>query len=107
MTVEDFRRIALSFPDAVESAHMNHPDFRVNGRIFATMQYPDEAWAMVKLPPEEQENFAALDPAVFVPVKGAWGRQGCTNVLLKKAKEEALRGALTLAWQKASQKKRR
>ncbi len=107
MTTDDFRRLALSFPDTVEKAHMNRPDFRADGRIFATLHYPDDGWAMVKLPPAEQEAFLELQPTVFVPVKGAWGKQGATNVHLKNVKEETLRGALTVAWQSASQKKRR
>ncbi len=104
MTTDDFRRLALSLPNAVESAHMNHPDFRVNGKIFATLHYPDDGWAMVKLPPAEQEAFVQLDPTTFVPITGAWGRQGATNVKMKSVKEESLRGALTLAWQLASSK---
>ena len=107
MKIDDFRRIALSFPDTAESLHMNHPDFRVNGRIFATLDYPEEGWAMVKLPPEQQEAFVGLQPSVFIPVKGGWGRQGATNVLLKNVKEETLRGALTMAWQNASRQKSR
>lgn len=105
MNVEEFRRLALSLPSSVESAHMNHPDFRVNGKIFATLHYPDDGWAMVKLPPDQQQSFVELQPSAFVPVKGAWGRQGATNVLLKSVKEDSLRGALTLAWQTASRKK--
>ena len=107
MTTDDFRRLALSFPDTIESAHMNHPDFRANGKIFATLPNPDNGWAMVKLPPDQQQAFLELDPTIFVPVNGAWGRQGATNVLLKKVKEESLTGALTLAWQNATQKKPR
>ncbi len=99
--------MALSLPGAIESAHMNHPDFRVNGKIFATLHYPDDGWAMVKLPPDQQESFVELQPAAFKPVNGAWGRQGATNVFLKKVKEESLQGALTLAWQNASKKKSR
>ena len=71
MTANDFRKIALSFPEAIESAHMNHPDFRVRGKIFATLGYPDENWAVVKLTPEEQKSFVRADPDVFQPVKGA------------------------------------
>jgi hypothetical protein len=104
MTTDDFRQIALSFPGAIESAHMNHPDFRANGRIFATLHYPDDGWAMVKLPPDEQKAFVQLDQS-FTPVKGKWGEQGATNVLLKKVKEESLRGALTLAWQHTGRRK--
>jgi len=107
MNTEDFRRVALSFPDTVESAHMNHPDFRVNGRIFATLHYPDDGFGMVKLPPDQQEAFVELDPSSFAPVKGGWGRQGATNVRLKAVKEESLRGALTVAWQNASRKNSR
>ena len=107
MTTDDFRRLALSFPDTQESAHMNHPDFRVNGKIFATLDYPDDGYAMVKLPPEQQAAFVELEPSAFAPVKGGWGRQGATNVRLKTVKEESLRGALTVAWQNASLKKSR
>jgi hypothetical protein len=105
MTTDDFRRMALSFPDTAESAHMNHPDFRVNGKIFATLPNPDNGLAMVSLPPDQQEAFVQLQPSAFAPVKGGWGRQGCTNVRLRVVKEETLNGALTIAWQSASQKK--
>ena len=86
---------------------MNHPDFRANGKIFATLHYPDDGWAMVKLPPDQQQVFIESNPKVFMPVNGLWGRQGATNVLLKTVKEDTLRGALTFAWQYASQKKSR
>jgi hypothetical protein len=105
MTTDDFRRMALSFPDTAESAHMNHPDFRVKGKIFATLPNPDNGFAMVSLPPDQQQAFVELEPSAFAPVKGGWGRQGATNVQLKVVKEETLRGALTIAWQSASQKK--
>ena len=73
MTADQFRRLALSFPQAIESAHMRHPDFRVRGgKIFATLGYPDRTWAMVKLTPEQQEEFVSFAPDVFVPVKGGW-----------------------------------
>jgi hypothetical protein len=97
-TEKDFRRIALGMNDAIESAHMGHPDFRVNGRIFATL-HADLQWGMVKLPPEQQEMFVRAHPATFVPEPGAWGRQGCTAVHLKSVDEETLGEALTLAWQ--------
>ena len=105
MNTDDFRRMALSFPDTIESSHMNHPDFRANGKIFATLPNPDNGYAMVKLPPDQQAAFVDLDPAAFAPVKGGWGRQGATNVRLKTVKEETLHGALTVAWQSVSQKK--
>ncbi len=83
---------------------MSHPDFRVGGRIFATLGYPKSDWAMVKLPPEQQANFVGAMPEAFVPVKGAWGRQGCTNVILEAAKKTQVKKALTEAWGAASAK---
>ena len=77
---------------------MGHPDFRVGGKIFATLGYPDGAWAMVKLTPEQQEAFVAADPTAFAPVKGGWGRGGATNVRLRRAKVKAVRTALLTAW---------
>jgi hypothetical protein len=105
MTRKDFRRLALSFPEATESEHMNHPDFRVRGKIFATLGYPDERWGMVKLMPDQQADFASAEPEVFVPVKGAWGRRGATNVLLRSAKSASLNKVLGLAWRTAAPKK--
>jgi len=107
MTAKDFRKIVLSFPEAVESVHMSHPDFRVGGRIFATLGYPDENWAMVKLTVADQKDFVSLAPDVFRPVKGAWGRQGATNVCLTSAKIEKVREALAVAWHHAAPKRLR
>ena len=86
--------------DIVEGSHMGHPDFRVGGRIFASI-HPDPKWAMVSLTPEQQHRFVADAPGIFVPEKGAWGLQGATAVLLKSATEEMLGEALTLARQNA------
>lgn len=105
MTQDDFRQIALSFPEATEGAHMKHPDFRVGGRIFATLQYPDPQWGMVKLPADQQEVFVKANPEAFVPVKGAWGLQGATSVRLKTVKKTVLRHALAVAWQHTAEKK--
>lgn len=77
---------------------MNHPDFRANGRIFASLHTGDTT-GMVKLAPEEQAEFLELKPAMFKPSSGAWGRQGCTNVILAKADARTLRQAMTLAWE--------
>jgi hypothetical protein len=98
MTSNDFRRLALGLPETSEKAHQSHPDFRVAGKIFATLGYPDSAWAMVKLTPEQQKEFIASNPAVFVPVKGGWGRKGSTNVKLRPAKAASVRSALAAAW---------
>jgi hypothetical protein len=104
MTTEEFRKIALSLPEAVESEHMNHPDFRVRGKIFATLAYPNTAWAMVRLPPRSQEEVIFAEPKVFSPVKGAWGRQGATRVDLKSAKKTSLRKAMIAAWRNVAPK---
>jgi hypothetical protein len=98
MTPNEFRKLALSFPDTEERGHMNHPDFRVAGKIFATLGYPDKSWGMVKLTPVEQEMLVEAEPAVFVPAKGAWGRQGSTTVNLKTAEKDVVRNALAAAW---------
>jgi len=75
MTANDFRKIALSLPETEERSHMSHPDFRVAGKIFATLGYPDKARGMVKLSPEEQHYFSKDYPNTFVPVQGAWGKK--------------------------------
>src|SRR5262245_56799896 len=98
MSPDDFRRLALEMPDAVEREHMGHPDFRANGKIFATL-HTNDTFGMVKLTPEEQREFMRAEPDVFVPSSGAWGRQGCTNVRLAAARVEAVRGAVVLAWE--------
>jgi hypothetical protein len=103
VTVDDFRRLALSLPGAIESAHMGHPDFRVRGRIFATI-WPDDAWGMVKLKPEQQAMLVQAEPAVFVPVKGGWGRKGATNVRLESAHPTSVRSALVTAWRNIAPK---
>jgi hypothetical protein len=97
VTADDFRRIALGMKDAIEASHMDHPDFRVNGRIFATL-HEDMKWGMVKLTPEEQQRFVKDAPGVFKPENGAWGLQGCTAVKLDRVDEEMLGEAMTLAW---------
>jgi len=97
-TPADFRRLALALAETEQRRHMNHPDFRVAGKIFATLGYPDKRHGMVKLSPTQQEEFVARAPAAFSPVAGAWGRKGCTSVLLGKAPKRALKEALVAAW---------
>ena len=105
MTADDFRDIALSMNGAVEGAHMGHPDFRANGRIFATLR-PRDRKGMVKLAPEEQRQFMREHPKIFEPSSGAWGRQGCTDVLLAAADRATIRAAMVLAWEAVVAKKK-
>jgi hypothetical protein len=105
MTADDFRRLALALPEAVESAHMGHPDFRVGRKIFATLGSPDTAYGMVKLLPEQQEMFTRVAPEVFAPAKGGWGRSGSTLVVLEKAKAAILHDAMAAAWRNAAPKR--
>ena len=105
MTAADFRRIALSLPQSSEAAHMGHPDFRVAGRIFATLGHPRSGWGMVKLTPEQQELFVRAQPVAFTPVKGGWGRGGATNVKLRTASKGAVREALITAWRNRAPKR--
>ena len=101
MTPNDFRKIALRMQDAIEGEHMAHPDFRRNGRIFATL-HPDGKQGMVKLTPDQQQSFMRDHSRAFTPASGAWGRQGCTMVQLSAVDEETLGDAMTLAWQAAA-----
>lgn len=98
MTGDAFRTLALSLEGVEEHAHMGHPDFRVNGRIFASLQ-ADERRATVMITPDEQAALLAQAPDVFVPAAGAWGRQGCTTIDLARADRALVRGALVLAWE--------
>jgi hypothetical protein len=99
VTAKSFRRLALGLEGVIEAEHMNHPDFRVGGKIFATLQ-PGLKKGMVALSPEEQARFIEEAPTMFEPVAGAWGRGGATSVLLAAADEEIVGEALTLAWQR-------
>jgi len=99
MNEEEFRAAALRVPGAVEAAHMDHPDFRVNGRIFASLRYPDQGWGMVKLTPTQQRTFMKEAPKIFSPCAGAWGKAGSTNVHLASAKKRILGKALRAASQ--------
>jgi hypothetical protein len=99
-SAEHFRRIALSFPGAEEKSHMAHPDFRVGGKIFATLGSPNADWGMVQLMPEQQEDFMTLAPEAFRPASGAWGRKGSTLVKLAAVSDDILETALTAAWQR-------
>jgi hypothetical protein len=106
MTPNKFRRIALDLPEVTERDHMGHPDFRVAGRIFATLGYPDENWGMVKLTPEQQRSFVTTTPGTFRPCNGIWGERGATNVHLETAKVATVRAALDTAWRNVVAKKK-
>jgi hypothetical protein len=106
MTSNQFRKLALSFPGTEERAHMDHPDFRVEGKIFATLHYPDDTRGMVKLFPDQQAELMRTDPDAFAPAAGKWGLKGATLVNLKAAKKEKLREALATAWENAAPKKK-
>jgi hypothetical protein len=105
MGPEEFRRLANHLPEAVEKEHMQHPDFRVGGKIFATLGYPDEHWAMVKVSPQKQEELVRNHPDVFSPANGAWGRRGSTGVRLKAATKPEIEEALAAAWREVAPKK--
>jgi hypothetical protein len=96
-----FSRMARALPGAAESCHHGHPDFRRQGRVFATLGYPEDGWGMVKLTREEQARFLASSPGVFVPANGAWGKAGSTMVHLGSAPAPQVRAALQSAWELA------
>jgi hypothetical protein len=99
MNADDFRRIALSLEGAEESSHMGAPDFRVGGRIFATLASERQGYGNLMLTPEQQAAFVEELPELFVPVAGGWGRGGVTHIRLSAASEDVLAGALRTAWQ--------
>jgi hypothetical protein len=104
MTAADFRRIALSLEGAEEGSHMGAVDFRVGGRIFATLASQAQGYGNLMLSPEQQADFIADQPDVFLPVHGGWGRMGATHIRLAAATEDVLHGALRTAWQLRIQK---
>jgi len=107
MTAAEFRKIALSLPDAVESSDVGHPDFRVGarGKIFATLGYPGDCFGVLMLTPDRQQELISRHPEMFVPAKGAWGRRGSTQVLLEVAKREVIERAMQSAWRKVAPKR--
>jgi hypothetical protein len=104
MSAARFRRVALALPGVIEGAHHGHADFRVGKRVFASLGYPDDAWGMVKLTPEQQALLVETEPEMFRPVPGAWGGNGSTNVRLAKADQVTLKSALMMAWRNVAPK---
>jgi len=103
MTANEFRSLALSLPEATEGEHMGHADFRICGKIFATLG-PDEDLGMVKLTPEQQAKYIRAAPNVFEPASGAWGERGATIVQLRTARKATVRKTLIAAWQNTAPK---
>ena len=97
MTAAAFRKLALRLPEATEREHMGHPDFRVKGKIFATLGYPGAGWAAVMLTPEDQDSFVRMQPGAFSPVTGRWGEQGATKIELRRATAAVVKAALSAA----------
>lgn len=98
MTPAQFRRLALSFSSVIESSHMSHPDFRVGGKIFATLGYPDKNYGVVVVAPPEQARLVRKNPEAFSAAKGEWGKRGCTTVLLAAVDKTTMESALESAW---------
>jgi hypothetical protein len=105
MTAATFRETALSFPEAVEAAHMGHPDFRVGGKIFATLGYPNDGRGVLLLSPDDQQELISQHPEMFEPVPGGWGLRGSTQVLLNQITRPILKAAMTRAWQRKAPKR--
>ena len=104
MNAADFRRLALLLDGAEEASHMGSPDFRVGGRIFATLAHQAQGYGNLMLSPEQQAEFVGEQPEVFLPVAGGWGRNGATHIRLATANEDVLAGALRTAWKSRVEK---
>jgi hypothetical protein len=107
MKAADFRTLALALPEASEGAHMGHADFRVGGKIFATLGYPDDKFGTVMISPHEQDLLLRQHPNAFAPAPGAWGRAGSTSVRLAVAPRLAVKYALESAWTRRAPKRLR
>jgi len=99
MNAKDFKRIALSLEGAEEGSHMGAIDFRVGGRIFATLAHVKQGYGNLMLTPEQQAAFVHELPEAFLPIAGGWGRMGMTHIRLAEANEDVMMGALRTAWQ--------
>ena len=104
MTADEFRRLALNLPEVVEGSHMGHTDFRVGGKVFATLGYPDERYGATMLTPQDQDLLVRDHPKTFAPAAGAWGASGSTTVLLRGASKRAVAIALEASWRKRAPK---
>jgi hypothetical protein len=106
VTESEFRKIALSLPETIEKSHVGHPDFRVKGgKIFATLGYPDQRFAVLILTADQQNELISRYPEMFEPVKGGWGKRGSTQVFLGAAKRKVIESVMKIAWQNAAPRK--
>jgi hypothetical protein len=105
VTAADFRRLALGMREAVEGSHFGNADFRVGGKIFATLALEREGYGVLLLTPEQQAGMVGDEPNIFSPVSGGWGRRGATRVRLSKVKADILEGALRTAWRRKAPKR--
>jgi hypothetical protein len=105
ITSADFRRIALRLPEAVEGSHFGQADFRVGGKIFATLALEAEGYGVLLLTAEQQAGMVEDEPEIFSPVPGGWGRKGATRVRLAKVVPDILEGALQTAWLRRAPKR--
>jgi hypothetical protein len=105
MKPKDFQRLALSLPEAVEGQHFGHADFRVDGKIFATLALAKEGFGVLLLTPEQQAGMIGDEPKIFSPVPGGWGTKGSTRVLLAKVPRDILEAALRTAWRRKAPKR--
>jgi hypothetical protein len=105
VTAAGFRRIALTLPEAMEASHFGNPDFRVGGKIFATLSLQSEGYGVLLLTPGQQAGMVEDEPRIFSPVPGGWGRKGATRVLLAEAAPDILQAALRAAWLRKAPKR--
>jgi hypothetical protein len=105
MTAADFRRIALTMPEAEEGSHFGSADFRVGNKIFATLALQKEGYGVLLLTPDQQAGMVEDEPKIFSPVPGGWGRKGSTRVCLAKVPADILQSALRMAWSRKAPKR--
>jgi hypothetical protein len=105
MTAAEFRRMGLSLPEVIEASHMGHADFRVGGKIFATLGYPSDRFGAVMLSPQDQDLIVRDYPKAFARASGSWGASGSTTILLRAATKRAVAIALEAAWRKRAPKR--
>ena len=105
MTAAGFRRLALRLPEATEGSHFGNADFRVAGKIFATLALQREGYGVLLLTPKQQAGMVEDAPEIFSPVPGGWGRSGSTRVKLASVLPDVLESALRLAWSRKAPKR--